>query len=270
MASRLEQRTHIVGRPNGAGRAAKSHRTISTPADQRRHMFNAPVAELLAVPPPQPLPDQFGARGVIRRKIDEATFRVVDIVIASMLLLLLSPVMISCSLLVMRSSAGPILFSHRRIGKGGQEFGCLKFRTMVDGAEAMLAPIIAECGRSGSEWAATQKLSNDPRVTAIGRILRRYSLDELPQLLNVLRGEMSIVGPRPIVTDEIPRFDGFFRDYCSVKPGMTGLWQVSGRHCLAYEERVRLDAQYARSKSLWTDLVILWRTIPVVFLGRGC
>jgi lipopolysaccharide/colanic/teichoic acid biosynthesis glycosyltransferase len=140
---------------------------------------------------------------------------------------------------------------------------------MVDNAETMLAPVLNACDQSRDEWAATRKLYNDPRVTRVGRVLRRYSLDELPQLFNVLRGDMSMVGPRPIVKDEIERYGENFLDYCSVKPGLSGLWQVSGKNSLSYEERVRLDTLYARSKSVWKDIVILWRTIPVVLLGRS-
>lgn len=269
MASRLEQRPNVNG-TTSASRPAKRHVTIPISADQERGLFDHPVAKSLFAPPLAPPSHQLDAHGAIRRKIDEAIFRVVDIAIASLALALLSPIMILCGLLVRFSSPGPVLFSQRRIGRRGQAFPCFKFRTMVVGAEAMLAPIIAECNRSESEWAAVQKLSDDPRITGIGHTLRRYSLDELPQLFNVLRGEMSIVGPRPIVKEEIPRYGAFFREYCSIKPGMTGLWQVSGRHSLPYDERVRIDAQYARSKSLWNDIVILWRTIPVVILGQGC
>lgn len=206
----------------------------------------------------------------LKAKTGQATFRIVDVTIAGTLLILMSPVMITCWLSVMLSGPGPVLFRHMRIGKNGQPFACYKFRTMVDGAETMLVPLLNECDQSRSEWAATHKLQNDPRITVVGRVLRRYSLDELPQLFNVLIGNMSFVGPRPIVQEEIVRYGEFFRDYCSVKPGLSGLWQVSGKNALSYDERVRLDTQYARSKSVWKDIVILWRTIPVVLFGRSC
>lgn len=196
-------------------------------------------------------------------------FRIVDVTLACILLILASPVMIICWLSVKLSGPGKALFRHMRIGRNGQPFACYKFRTMVENAETMLVPLLNESDQSRGEWAVSQKLHNDPRVTAVGRILRRYSLDELPQLFNVLRGDMSMVGPRPIVKDEIARYGVHFFDYCSVKPGLSGLWQVSGKNSLSYEERVRLDTQYARSKSVWKDIVILWRTIPVVLLGRS-
>jgi exopolysaccharide production protein ExoY len=205
----------------------------------------------------------------LRARTGQATSRIVDVTLACMLLVLASPVMILCWLSIMLSSPGPILFRHIRIGRNGQLFACYKFRTMVDNAETMLAPVLNACDQSRGEWAATRKLYNDPRVTRVGRVLRRYSLDELPQLFNVLRGDMSMVGPRPIVKDEIERYGENFPDYCSVKPGLSGLWQVSGKNSLSYEERVRLDTLYARSKSVWKDIVILWRTIPVVLLGRS-
>lgn len=205
----------------------------------------------------------------LRVRTGQATLRIVDVTLACMLLIFTSPVMILCWLSIMLSGPGPILFRHMRIGRNGQPFACYKFRTMVDDAETMLAPLLNECDQSRGEWAAAQKLHNDPRVTVVGRVLRRYSLDELPQLFNVLRGEMSMVGPRPIVKEEIVRYGEYFLDYCSVKPGLSGLWQVSGKNSLSYEERVRLDTLYARSKSVWKDIVILWRTIPVVLLGRS-
>lgn len=205
----------------------------------------------------------------LRARTGEATSRIVDVTLACMLLVLASPVMILCWLSIKLSGPGPILFRHMRVGWNGQPFACYKFRTMVDNAETMLEPVLNACDQSRGEWAATRKLQNDPRVTVVGRVLRRYSLDELPQLFNVLRGDMSMVGPRPIVKDEIVRYGENFLDYCSVKPGLSGLWQVSGKNSLSYEERVRLDTLYARSRSVWKDIVILWRTIPVVLLGRS-
>lgn len=230
--------------------------------------FSLAAAEPLVIPTLPTDADENYSES-LKANIRQATFRVVDVMIACTLLILMSPIMITCWLFVVLSGPGPVLFRHMRIGKNGQPFACYKFRTMVDGAEAMLAPLLNECDQSRSEWTATYKLQNDPRVTAVGRVLRQYSLDELPQLFNVLIGNMSFVGPRPIVKEEIVRYGEFFLDYCSVKPGLSGLWQVSGKNSLSYEERVRLDTQYARSKSLWKDIVILWRTIPVVLLGRS-
>ena len=129
--------------------------------------------------------------------------------------------------------------------------------------------ILLESSQNRKQWVSLFKLPEDPRVTTLGRFMRRHSLDELPQLFNVFRGDMSVVGPRPIVADEIHRYGEHFVHYCSVNPGLTGLWQVSGRHAVSYDERVGLDAQYAQAKSLRLDLLILWRTVPVVLLGQN-
>lgn len=243
---------HLL-RPDQAGRAS---------------LFNHSIAESLVVSASPEDAEEYDPAS-LRRRIDKATFRIVDVAIAGTLLVLLSPVMILCWCLITLSGPGPAIFAHVRIGKNGQPFPCYKFRTMVDGAEAMLERLLNECEQSRSEWAATHKLQNDPRITLVGRALRRFSLDELPQLFNVLAGDMSMVGPRPIVKEEIARYGEFFADYCSVRPGISGLWQVSGKNAISYDERVRLDIHYARSKSVWMDIVILWRTIPVVLLGRS-
>lgn len=200
---------------------------------------------------------------------DEFSNRCLDVFAASMLLLLTLPLMAFCAIAVLVSGPGPLLFRQLRLGLNGEEFYCLKFRTMVPGGESALQRLLEQDTAARAEWLAVQKLQNDPRVTPIGRFLRRYCLDELPQLFNVLVGDMSIVGPRPIVSDEILRYGPKFADYCTVKPGITGLWQVSGRHKLTYEQRVQLDCDYARNKSTRTDLVILWKTVPVVLLGMN-
>ncbi|NUT00193.1 MAG: sugar transferase, partial [Sphingomonas sp.] len=156
-----------------------------------------------------------------------------------------------------------------RIGRDGREFDCFKFRTMTPQAEQNLDGLLDTSITSREQWELLHKLTQDPRTTPVGRFLRRYSIDELPQLFNVLLGDMSIVGPRPIVEAEIARYGASFAHYCSVKPGLTGLWQVSGRHALSYDERVMLDARYAISKSLRGDLSILVRTVPVVVFGQN-
>jgi exopolysaccharide production protein ExoY len=198
-----------------------------------------------------------------------ACARFYDLSLAGLLFVLVLPLMAFCAIAVMLSSPGPVLFRQTRIGMNGREFTCLKFRTMADCAERTLDHLLSHSVRAQAEWQAEFKLQSDPRVTVIGKFLRRYSLDELPQLFNIFSGEMSVVGPRPIVHDEICRYDLHFIDYCKVKPGLTGLWQVSGRHTLSYDERVRLDAQYANSKSLRLDLLILWRTVPIVLRGQN-
>lgn len=195
--------------------------------------------------------------------------RLLDLSLAVAILLFVLPLMALCALAIRLSGPGPVVFRHSRIGRGGGEFICFKFRTMVDGAERSINSILIGNSHDREEWASRHKLRKDPRVTILGRFMRRHSIDELPQLFNVLRGEMSIVGPRPIVADEIHKYGDRFADYCSVNPGLTGLWQVSGRHALSYDQRVSLDAEYANAKSLRLDLLILWRTVPVVLFGQN-
>lgn len=184
------------------------------------------------------------------------------------LVILLSPLLCALAIMV-RRDGGPALFRHRRIGAGGRMFDCIKFRTMVVDADEVLRKTIRADAQSAAEWAATQKLRDDPRVTRIGSFLRRSSLDELPQLLNVLHGEMSLIGPRPIVQAEVARYGSDIEYYYAAKPGLTGLWQVSGRSDMSYARRVRLDVWYVRNWTLWHDIAILFKTIPAVFLQRG-
>lgn len=195
--------------------------------------------------------------------------RMLDLTVAGLIFLIVLPLMIFCALAIRLTSPGPAIYRQVRIGRDGRQFICLKFRTMIQSAEPAIDQLISEGSAYRNEWVSLYKLRADPRVTALGRFLRRYSIDELPQLFNVIRGDMSIVGPRPIVEDEIHRYGDRFADYCSVNPGITGLWQVSGRHALTYDERVRLDAEYANNKTVLLDLLILWRTVPVVFFGRN-
>jgi lipopolysaccharide/colanic/teichoic acid biosynthesis glycosyltransferase len=179
------------------------------------------------------------------------------------------PLMIAIALAVYANDGGPVLFRHRRVGRNGKTFYCLKFRTMAVDAETRLADLLANDPVARAEWAADFKLRSDPRVTRIGAFLRRSSLDELPQLFNLMRGEMSLVGPRPIVEAEIARYGWRFRHYCAVKPGITGLWQVSGRNDVSYRSRVAMDCIYAKRKSLWLDLWVLAVTVPAVLAKRG-
>jgi undecaprenyl-phosphate galactose phosphotransferase len=191
-----------------------------------------------------------------------------DIVAASILLLILSVTVVTIALLV-RRSGGPALYRHKRVGFGGQTFGCIKFRSMDVNGDKILANLLATDPEAAAEWAATQKLRNDPRITPIGKFLRSTSLDELPQLINVLRGEMSLVGPRPVVQSELAFYGEDAEYYKMTRPGLTGLWQVSGRSDTTYEQRVHLDAWYVRNWTLWHDLAILMKTIPVVLFRRG-
>lgn len=203
-----------------------------------------------------------------RMPLEQAAKVIFDVVIAFLLLVLLAPLMGLIAWAV-RLDGGPALFAHRRLGRFGTTFDCLKFRTMVPDADAVLSETLARDARAAAEWAATHKLRDDPRVTRLGRLLRRTSLDELPQLVNVLRLEMSLVGPRPIVAAEISRYGTDFAYYCAVRPGLTGLWQVSGRNNTPYAEKVQLDARYVRSWTLWRDVLIMLRTVPAVVARRG-
>jgi lipopolysaccharide/colanic/teichoic acid biosynthesis glycosyltransferase len=196
--------------------------------------------------------------------------RILDLIVALSVLVITLPVLVLISMIQQIDSPGPIIFAHQRIGRGGRSFRCLKLRTMCVDAEEVLARHLEGSPDARDEWARMHKLKKDPRITRLGFWLRKYSLDELPQLVNVIRGEMSIVGPRPIIAAEIPYYGRWFTDYCAVKPGLTGLWQVSGRNDTSYDERVALDRFYALNKSLWLDLSILVRTVPTVLAARGC
>ncbi|WP_395331106.1 sugar transferase [Novosphingobium sp. BL-8H] len=202
--------------------------------------------------------------------IPSSLCRSFDILASALALVALLPMILLVALTVRLSSRGPVLFVQQRVGHGGRLFPCFKFRSMVCNAQDVLERLLAESPDARDEWERDQKLRRDPRITAVGRFLRKSSLDELPQLLNVLLGHMSIVGPRPIVMAEIDRYGRRFDAYCSVRPGLTGLWQVSGRNEVSYEARVRLDARYAQRKSLYYDLAICLRTVPAVLASRGC
>ena len=188
---------------------------------------------------------------------------------ALVLLILFSPLMLGVAVLIMRSDGGPALFGHYRVGLRGRLFRCLKFRSMHVDSQRMLAELLERDPAARAEWELDQKLTQDPRITRIGHFLRRTSLDELPQLINVLRGEMALVGPRPITVGELTRYGRVRWDYLSVLPGMTGLWQVSGRNNTTYDERVALDRQYVDSRSPWLDMKILAKTALVVIARDG-
>ena len=189
-----------------------------------------------------------------------------DVVFALSALLLGSPVFVLLAVLVKVSSPGPVFYVQRRVGRGYRHFGCIKFRTMRPDADRVLASVLASSPAMQEEFERDFKLREDPRITPIGRFLRRSSLDELPQFINVLRGEMSVVGPRPIVDKEIDRYGPYMDEVLAVRPGLTGLWQVSGRNNLSYAKRVRLDVAYARGRSFLLDLAIVLRTFGVLLL----
>jgi exopolysaccharide production protein ExoY len=204
------------------------------------------------------------------RAMSDQVDTALNALMAGLLLLLASPLMAYVAWRVWREGGGaPVLFAHYRVGRGGKLFRCWKFRSMAPRADAVLAELLARDPRARLQWEREHKLDNDPRITPIGNFLRRTSLDELPQLFNVLLGNMRLVGPRPIVVHELRRYGPLKHHYLSVTPGMTGLWQVSGRNNTTYEQRVEFDRRYVEQRSLWLDLQILMRTAHVVLSGHG-
>lgn len=198
-----------------------------------------------------------------------ATKRAMDLLITVPVVIFGSPLMILIYALLKILDPGPALFTQLRVGKDGRTFTVYKFRTMRTDAQARLDQLLTNDPKAAAEWAEFQKLKNDPRVTFFGRLLRKSSLDELPQLLNIVRGEMSVIGPRPVTSAEIHRYASEYAYYIAVRPGVLGLWQVSGRNRLTYPERIKLDVKYVKEWSIWLDFAILLRAVPVVLFGRG-
>lgn len=190
--------------------------------------------------------------------------RVLDLIVAAAALIALAPLLAIIATAVKLTMGGPVIYRHQRVGFGGKLFDCLKFRTMVSDGDAVLQQYIRRNPSAAAEWQQSRKLANDPRITHFGLFLRKTSLDELPQFLNILRGEMSCVGPRPVVVAEMGLYGAYAPDYLSARPGVTGLWQISGRSRVSYQERVKLDAKYVREWTFGRDLIILMRTLPAV------
>ena len=197
--------------------------------------------------------------------------RLGDIIFSFLVLVLGSPLFILIGILVKLSSAGSVFYVQKRLGRNYREFGCIKFRTMYKDADELLPALLEKSPLMRKEFEKDFKLRNDPRITKLGRFLRRSSLDELPQFFNVLKGEMSVVGPRPIVSNEICKYSRFMEEVISVRPGLTGLWQVSGRNNLSYKKRVQLDLVYARNRNFILDLEIILLTLGVLLfpMDRG-
>ncbi len=195
--------------------------------------------------------------------------RGLDLFVTLIVLLFAAPILLAVALAIKFDSPGPLFYSQRRVGRNGKEFRAWKFRSMVSDADAQLARYLAAHPEMAAEWEQNHKLRDDPRVTKLGAFLRKTSLDEIPQLWNIIRGDMSLVGPRPIVQAEIPKYGKYFSLYTSVQSGLTGLWQVSGRSQTSYAERVTFDTFYIRNWSVWLDLYILFRTIGVLWLRTG-
>lgn len=214
----------------------------------------------------------FGALEVVNQRrmpLLRAEKRILDYVMSALVFVLVSPLFIVIPLAIRMTSRGPAFYRHRRMGRNGRPLDVWKFRSMYADADRRLRKVLAEDPQRKAEWEATFKLKDDPRITPIGRLLRRTSFDELPQLFNVLAGEMTLVGPRPIVSAEVPRYGGDYPTISSVRPGVTGLWQVSGRSDTDYPVRIKLDLQYVLNWSPWMDLWILMRTVVSVLLMRG-
>ncbi len=192
-----------------------------------------------------------------------------DKLFAAFALVTLAPVMALIAIAIRIGEPGPVFYKHKRIGQSGRSFDCIKFRSMrIDSAD-VLAQLLETDPVARAEWARDQKLANDPRIHPVGRFLRKTSLDELPQFWNVLKGDMSIVGPRPIIKDEAVRYGVHYADYCAVRPGITGAWQVGGRNLTSYDHRVALDVDYVRNATLIDDFRIVFQTVAVVLTQKG-
>jgi len=209
------------------------------------------------------------ARLVSKRRLRKTMKRTLDVGGALAFLILFSPLLLGVALLLLVAQGRPILFKHKRVGRNGEVFECLKFRTMVDGAGRVLERHLAASVAARKEWDATQKLKDDPRITPLGHVMRKLSVDELPQFLNVLMGQMSLVGPRPIVSAETRFYGPHILAYYSMRPGITGPWQVGGRSNATYAYRVQLDVDYAHNWSLGRDIAILVKTVPAVLTQDG-
>ncbi len=211
----------------------------------------------------------FSTRNNLLNPVDKTFKMIFDLLMTAMLMILFFPVLLLLYIVVFVTTKGKPIFKHERIGKGGKPFAIYKFRTMHTNADELLEKLLQSDPAIREEWEKEFKLKNDPRITKVGMFLRKTSLDELPQLINVIKGEMSLVGPRPIVYDEVEKYGKYFTYFKAVKPGITGLWQISGRNDVDYDERVQLDTWYVRNWSIEQDLIILMKTIVTVLLKKG-
>ena len=211
----------------------------------------------------------FGQSKVAPYTIGGKSKRIFDVIIASITLIVFLPLFAFVVLLLKLTDPGPVIFRHIRVGQGGRRFACFKFRSMVLDSDKVLKTLLESDPAARKEWDRTQKLANDPRITPVGKFLRQSSLDELPQLINVIRGDMSLVGPCPIVPSELTRYGDKLSLYLQARPGITGIWQVSGRNDCGYDRRIEMDANYVRNWRFSTDFVILLRTLGAVLAQRG-
>ncbi|WP_039925036.1 sugar transferase, partial [Treponema sp. JC4] len=202
-------------------------------------------------------------------RINKLLKRLLDLFIILCLSPIWVPVFALCALLTKITSKGPVFYGHKRVGRNGKTIKCWKFRSMVVNSQEILEKLLAENEEMRLQWEKDRKLENDPRITKFGKILRKTSMDELPQLINILLGEMSLVGPRPVTEPELEKY-GDYKDYVlSVKPGLSGMWQISGRSDTGYEERISYDTYYIQNWSIWLDIWILIKSVWVVLLGKG-
>ena len=195
--------------------------------------------------------------------------RIFDFTLAGLAFIFTLPMLLIVAGLIKFHDGGQVLFSQKRVGVNGKLFKCYKFRSMVSDAQERLDHLLETDPDARAEWESTQKLRCDPRITRLGSFLRKSSLDELPQLWNIVRGDMSIVGPRPIVENEIAKYGPYFEEYAAVRPGLTGRWQVSGRSETTYQQRVEHDAAYVQNWSFWSDVWIVMRTVPAILMSKG-
>ena len=202
----------------------------------------------------------------IKGKIYRGFKRIVDIILGCIGLVLLSPVFLILAICIKIDSKGPVIFAHKRIGKNGKEFNMYKFRSMYENAEEMIENFNEEQKR---EWQENFKLENDPRITKVGKFLRKTSLDELPQIVNIIKGDLSIVGPIPIVDEELEKYGENKEKFLSITPGLTGYWQANGRSNTTYEERMQMELYYIDNQSLWLDIKIFFKTIVSVLKKEG-
>lgn len=247
------------------GRAMHSNATYSIETSPARLALGKQSEASLAAPVetraerPASVP-----RGEEQQALGGFPKRLLDITVASVALVLLLPMMLIVTALIRMLMGGSVIFAQPRIGLGGRVFTCYKFRTMVANGEEVLRRHLAADPAAAQEWKETRKLVNDPRVGCLGNILRKSSIDELPQLFNVLRGDMSLVGPRPVVPDELEYYGRHVGSYLKARPGLTGVWQISGRNRLSYADRVAKDRHYVRHWSLAVDVAVLIKTIPAI------
>ena len=200
---------------------------------------------------------------------DLSVKRVFDVISASLVLLLVAPLLILIAIAIRLQDGEKAIYAQTRYGLNGRAFQCLKLRSMVPNAAEKLQQLLDSDPEAKREWELTQKLTNDPRITKLGKFIRATSIDELPQLINIIRGDMSVVGPRPIQFSEFSKYGDDLAHYCSVRPGLTGLWQVSGRSNISYAERVAIDKRYVQTRTFWGDLAIIFKTIPAVLKSDG-